>query len=92
MFKSKKIAAVAGVLGGFALIGAGAVQAFGAEGSGACLKDDRGNVRCEQVREYRLPADTQGKVRVANESEQNCSGAGVGVSCENRVIVGGKKS
>ncbi|MEU6526635.1 hypothetical protein ABZ892_28335 [Streptomyces sp. NPDC046924] len=43
------------------------------------------------MRGYRLPADTQGKIRVANESEQNCSGAGVGVSCENRVAVGGKK-
>ena len=32
------------------------------------------------------------KVRLVGESEQNCSGAGVGVSCENRVIAGGEKS
>ncbi|MFC5956324.1 hypothetical protein ACFP51_18160 [Streptomyces pratens] len=91
MFKSKRIAAAAGVLGGVALIGAGAVQAAGVEGPDSCLKDSKGDVRCEQVREYRLPADTQGKVRFANEQRQTCSGSGVEVSCVNGAVLGGGK-
>ncbi|MGY3201769.1 hypothetical protein [Streptomyces sp. TE5632] len=83
MFKSKKIAAVAGVLGGFALIGAGAVQAVGAEGPGDCVKDSKGTVRCEQVRQYQLPPDRSGKVRFANESTMSCSGSAARLSCVN---------
>ncbi|MFI8306837.1 hypothetical protein ACIF80_26035 [Streptomyces sp. NPDC085927] len=92
MFKSKKTAAVAGVLGGLALIGAGAVQAVGAEGSGGCVKDSRGTVRCEQVKEYRLPAGTQGKVRFTNEQKQTCSGSDVEVSCTNSSLLGGERA
>ncbi|WP_244297876.1 hypothetical protein [Streptomyces griseoflavus] len=65
MFKSKKIAAVAGVLGGFVLIGAGAAQAVGAEGPGDCVKDTKGTVRCAQVSEYEVTSDEYGKMRVA---------------------------
>ncbi|MCX2927604.1 hypothetical protein [Streptomyces sp. NEAU-W12] len=90
MSKSKKIAAVAGVLGGVALIGAGAVQAVGVEGSGRCVKDGKGTIRCEQAREYRLPAGTQGKVRFANEQKQTCSGSGADISCVNGSVLGGR--
>ncbi|GHB23062.1 hypothetical protein GCM10010377_11200 [Streptomyces viridiviolaceus] len=92
MFKSKKFAAVAGVVGGFALIGAGAVQAVGAEGHGACGKDSKGNVRCVQVREYQLPADNRGKVRIDNDSKLACSGSGGEVACVNGAVVRGEKS
>ncbi|MEV0694182.1 hypothetical protein [Streptomyces sp. NPDC050388] len=92
MFKSRKIAAVAGVLGGFALIGAGAVQAVGAEGPGDCVKDSQGNVRCEQVRRYQLPPDRSGKVRFVNESTMTCSGSAGRPSCVDSVVVGGGKS
>ncbi|MFF5155686.1 hypothetical protein ACFY3N_05350 [Streptomyces sp. NPDC000348] len=85
MFKSKKIAAVAGVLGGFALIGVGAVQAVGAEGPGDCVKDGKGNIRCEQVRQYQLPSDRNGKVRLVNESALACSGSAPRLSCVNGV-------
>ncbi|WP_081238755.1 hypothetical protein [Streptomyces viridosporus] len=92
MFKSKKIAVVAGVLGSFALIGAGAVQAVGAEGSGECAEDSKGNVRCVDVNEHEFTSDKYGKVRVANNMSQTCSGSGVEVSCANSVVVGDKKS
>ncbi|CAL9560451.1 hypothetical protein [Streptomyces sp. Tu 3180] len=92
MFQSKKIAAVAGVLGGFALIGVGAVQAVGAEGSGTCAENDKGNVRCADVNEYRFTSDEYGEVRVDNDMAQTCSGSGAEVSCASSVVVGGKKS
>ncbi|MEU5506307.1 hypothetical protein [Streptomyces fungicidicus] len=85
MFKSKKIAAVAGVLGGFVLIGAGAAQAVGAEGPGDCVKDSKGNIRCEQVRHYQLPADRNGKVRLVNESDLACSSSAPRLTCVNSV-------
>ncbi|MEV7858336.1 hypothetical protein AB0O86_05700 [Streptomyces hirsutus] len=92
MFKSKEIAVAAGFLGGVALLGAGAVQAVGAEGSGSCPKGSEGDVRCERVREYRLPADTQGKVRFTDEQKQTCSGSGVEVACVNGAVLGGGKA
>ncbi|MFF9215475.1 hypothetical protein [Streptomyces viridosporus] len=92
MFKSKKIAAVAGVLGGFALIGVGAVQAVGAEDPGDCVKGSRGTVRCEQARQYRLPADREGRVRFVNESTMTCSGSVPELSCANSVAADGGKS
>ncbi|MEF9903958.1 hypothetical protein [Streptomyces sp. P9-A2] len=92
MFEPKKIAAAAGILGGVALIGTGAVQAVGVEGSGSCLKGGKGTIRCEQVREYRLPADLQGKVRFTNEQEQTCSGSGVEVSCASGALLGGGRA
>jgi len=91
MFKSKKIAAVAGVLGGFVLIGAGAVQAVGAEGPGDCVKDSKGTVRCAQVSEYEVTSDEYGKMRVVNDSQQTCSG-GDKVSCTSSFAVPGGKS
>ncbi|MEU2602131.1 hypothetical protein [Streptomyces hirsutus] len=92
MFEPKKIAAAAGALGGLALIGSGAVRAVGAEGSGSCAKDGRSDIRCEQVREYRLPADLQGKVRFTDEREQACSGSGAEASCANGALLGGEKA
>ncbi|MFF5155688.1 hypothetical protein ACFY3N_05360 [Streptomyces sp. NPDC000348] len=91
MFKSKKIAAVAGVLGGFALIGVGAVQAVGAEGPGGCVKDSKGTVRCAQVTEYEVTSDEHGRMRVVNDSTQTCSG-GNEVSCTSSFVVPGEKS
>ncbi|PWI09662.1 hypothetical protein DIZ27_16465 [Streptomyces sp. NWU339] len=83
MFKSKKIAAVAGVLGGFALIGA--VQAVAAEDPGNCVKDGKGAVRCEQVRQYQPPSDGSGEARFVNESTMTCSGSTARLSCVNSV-------
>ncbi|MEV0694184.1 hypothetical protein [Streptomyces sp. NPDC050388] len=91
MFKSKKIAAVAGVLGGFALIGAGAVQAVGAEGPGDCVKDSQGNVRCAQVAKYEVTSEEYGKIHVVNDSSQTCSGGGK-ASCTSSFVIPGKKS
>ncbi|MGW5213319.1 hypothetical protein ACWEQO_19460 [Streptomyces sp. NPDC004051] len=92
MFKSKKIAAVAGVLGGFALIGAGAVQAFGAEDPGNCTKDSAGAVRCVQVNEQKVTTDDSGKVHFVNESKQACSSEGAEVSCTSSASFPNKKS
>ncbi|GAA3498169.1 hypothetical protein GCM10019016_052720 [Streptomyces prasinosporus] len=92
MFNSKKIAAAAGVLGGFALIGVGAVQAVGAEGSGKCAEGDKGSVRCADVSEQRFTSDKYGKVRVNSDTAHACSGSGAEVSCASSVVVGGKKS
>ncbi|MFF0107033.1 hypothetical protein [Streptomyces hirsutus] len=92
MVKSNKIAAVAGVLGGLALIGAGAVQAFGAEGPGNCVKDKEGTVRCVQVNEQKITTDQHGKIHFVNESKQTCSGGNAEVSCANSVVLPGKKS
>ncbi|QEU85816.1 hypothetical protein [Streptomyces viridosporus] len=88
MFKSKKIAAVTGVLGGFALIGVGAVQAVGAENPGNCVKDSRGTVRCEQVTEYEVRSKDHGKISFVNDSRQTCSG-GPEVSCTSSVTLPG---
>ncbi|MGW3683697.1 hypothetical protein [Streptomyces prasinus] len=92
MLESKRVAAAAGLLGGVVLIGAGAVQAAGVEGSGSCVGDGRGGIRCEQVREYRLPADLQGKVRFTGRQEQTCSGSGAEVSCANGALLGGERA
>ncbi|MFF8030999.1 MULTISPECIES: hypothetical protein [unclassified Streptomyces] len=88
MFNSKKIVAAAGVLGSFALIGLGAVQAVGAENAGTCAEDSKGNLRCVQQNEYRL-TEKDGKVRVDNKTSQTCSGKGE-LSCENTLVVGEK--
>ncbi|MGY3201767.1 hypothetical protein [Streptomyces sp. TE5632] len=88
MFKSKKIAAVAGVLGGFALIGAGAVQAVGAEGPGDCVKDSKGTVRCAQATKHEVTSEEYGKIRFVNDSRQTCSG-GPEVSCTSSVTLPG---
>ncbi|MFD0228026.1 hypothetical protein ACWGPD_06720 [Streptomyces hirsutus] len=92
MVKSKKIAAAAGVLGGLALIGAGAVQAFGADDSGNCVKGKDGTVRCVQVSKQEITTDQYGKIHFVNESKQSCSGGNAEVSCTNSVVLPGKKS
>ncbi|MER5991091.1 MULTISPECIES: hypothetical protein [Streptomyces] len=93
MFKSKKIAAtVAGILGGFALIGAGALQAVGAEGSGECTEDVKGNVRCVQVNEQRITRGEDGKVHLDQTASQDCSGSGGELSCVSSVVLGDRES
>ncbi|GGX10006.1 hypothetical protein GCM10010297_34470 [Streptomyces malachitofuscus] len=88
MFQSKKIA-VAGLLGSLALIGAGAAQAVGVESSGSCTKNDKGQVRCVQVSEYRV-TEQDGKVRVDNKMSQTCSGKGE-LSCSSTLSVKGEE-
>ncbi|WP_406330118.1 hypothetical protein [Streptomyces sp. NBC_00203] len=92
MFNSKKITAVAGVLGSFALIGVGAVQAFGADGPGKCVDDGKGHIRCVQVSEYKLTTDKGGNVYLVNKSTQTCPTAHSQVTCTSSVVVPGKKS
>ncbi|GAB2806222.1 hypothetical protein GCM10027073_43660 [Streptomyces chlorus] len=93
MVKSKKIAAAAaGALGGLALIGAGAVQAFGADGPDNCVKGKDGTVRCVQASEQEITTDQYGKIHFVNESKQTCSGGSAEVSCTNSVVLPGKKS
>ncbi len=91
MFTSKKIAALAGALAGFALIGGGAVQAVGAEDPGGCTKDSKGTVTCAQVSEHEVTSDEYGRIRVVNDSTQSCSG-GDEVSCTSSFTVPGEKS
>ncbi|MFF1275695.1 hypothetical protein ACFVZC_20170 [Streptomyces marokkonensis] len=91
MIKSKKFVATAvGILGGFALIGAGAVQAVGAEAAAQCASDGKGNTRCVQ-HEYQVTTDEYGKLRIDNESTQNCTGSH-GMSCVSTLVVPGEKS
>jgi hypothetical protein len=46
MFSRKKIAAISWFLGGAAVIGAGATQAYAAGPHGHCTRDSRGSVTC----------------------------------------------
>ncbi|NGO11682.1 hypothetical protein G5C60_29825 [Streptomyces sp. HC44] len=75
MLNSKKIAAAvaAGVLGSFALMGAGsgAVQAFAGDGSGRCVDDGNGQVRCEYVKKRHLVTDTLEYLGIGNKSTQD---------------------
>ncbi|MDN3267730.1 hypothetical protein [Streptomyces sp. MA15] len=89
MFQSKKIA-VAGLLGGLALTGFGAVQAVGAESPGNCTKDDKGQIRCVQVSEHRV-TEQDGKVRIDSKVSQSCSGKGE-VKCTSSLVLEGEKS
>lgn len=93
MLNSKKITAAAavGVLGGFALIGVGAVQAFGHAGPGTCVDDGKGHVRCVGVSEYKVTTDKGGTVHVVNESTQTCPSSQSEVTCVSNVVVPGKK-
>ncbi|MFD7402534.1 hypothetical protein ACFV7R_07635 [Streptomyces sp. NPDC059866] len=91
MLNSKKIAAAVGVLGSFALIGAGAVQAF-ADGSGACVDDGNGSKRCSQVREYQVTTDQHGNITVVNDSTQDCPASGGQINCVSDFSVPGKNS
>ncbi|MEU2599384.1 hypothetical protein [Streptomyces hirsutus] len=92
MVKSNKIAAAAGVLSGLALIGAGAVQAFGAEDPDNCVKDEKGTIRCVQVSEQEIVTDQYGTIHFVNKSEQTCSGENAEVSCTNSVVLPAEKS
>ncbi|GAB2458058.1 hypothetical protein [Streptomyces incanus] len=93
MVKSKKIAAAAaGVLGGLALIGAGAVQAFSADAPDNCVKGGDGTVRCAQVNKQEITTDQHGKIHFVNESKQTCSGGNAEVSCANSVVLPAEKS
>jgi hypothetical protein len=92
MLNSKKIAAAVGVLGSFALIGAGAAQAFAGGGSGNCVDDGNGRTRCTQVREYQVTTDKSGNVTVVNDSTQSCPASGGQIECVSSFAVPGKKS
>lgn len=94
MIKSRSIASVAaGVLAGFALIGAGTGPAAAAEGPGGCVDDGRGTVRCVQVTEERLTVDRDGTVRhVTNGSKPACSASAGSISCETSVSTDHGKS
>jgi hypothetical protein len=85
MLNWKKIAAAAGVLCGFALIGFGAGQAVGADAHGGCTRDVKGDVSCVQESEYRVTSDQNGNVRMDNEQAQNCSST----NCVSSLFVSG---
>jgi len=87
MVKSKKmLTTAAGVVGGLALLAFGAVQAVGAENPGTCTKDDKGNLRCVQVSEYRVTETDRG-VRIDNNTSQSCSGKGE-LTCASNLVAG----
>ncbi|MEV6593792.1 hypothetical protein [Streptomyces acidicola] len=94
MLNSKKIAAVAaaGLLGSFALVGGGAVQAFAADGAGRCVEDGNGQVRCVDQGKYKVTTDKAGNVTVVNNSSQTCPTSQSQVSCVSDVVVPGKSS
>ena len=93
MLNSKKIAAAvaAGVLGGFALVGVGAVQAFGQD-PGRCVDGGKGDVHCTQQSKYKVTTDKAGNVTVVNHSTQTCPTSHSQVTCVSSVAVPGKKS
>ncbi|NGO11679.1 hypothetical protein G5C60_29810 [Streptomyces sp. HC44] len=94
MLNSKKIAAAAaaGVLGSFALIGVGAVQAFADGGAGQCADDGMGHVRCSQTSTYKVGKDKAGNVHVVNNSTQSCPTTHSQVTCISDVVVPGKRA
>ncbi|AWW39517.1 MULTISPECIES: hypothetical protein [Streptomyces] len=92
MLSSKKMAAVAGFLGGLALIGAGAVQAYGIDGAGTCVEDGAGHIRCVQVSQHEVTTDKDGNVTVVNQSTQNCPTSHSQATCVDNAVVGGAKS
>ncbi|MEU0899101.1 hypothetical protein [Streptomyces massasporeus] len=87
MFDSKKTAAVAAVLGTFALMGLGAVQASAQGGPGTCVEDGAGHVRCVQMSEYQVIKDKRGNVTVVNDSTQTCPASRSQVSCVDSVAL-----
>ncbi|MEU2536596.1 hypothetical protein [Streptomyces iakyrus] len=86
MFDSKKTAAVAMVLGAFALMGVGAVQASAQGGPGTCVEDGAGHVRCVQMSEYQVIKDKRGNVTVVNDSTQACPASRSQVTCVDSVV------
>ncbi|MFD5335936.1 hypothetical protein [Streptomyces hawaiiensis] len=91
MLTSKKIAAVAGILGSFALIGVGATQASAEGGPGKCVDDGNGHVRCVELSQYTYTTD-KGKVTVVNNTTQECPTSHSQVSCVSSAVVPGKKA
>ncbi|WPP29899.1 hypothetical protein [Streptomyces sp. CL7] len=91
MFKSKKMSAVAAVLGGVVLLGVGGGQAVATESPAKCSDDGQGNVLCTDTGERELTSETYGKVRIVNDVRQNCSGEGADVSCGTSLTVDGQK-
>jgi hypothetical protein len=87
MFDSKKTAAVAAVVGAFALMGLGTVQASAQGGPGTCVEDSAGHVRCVQMSEYQVIKDKRGSVTVVNDSTQACPTSRSQVSCVDSVAV-----
>ncbi|OUC95188.1 hypothetical protein [Streptomyces swartbergensis] len=89
MLNSKKIAAAvtAGVLGGFALIGGGAVPAAAQGGPGRCVDDGKGHVRCVQPSTYKLTRSKDGGVHLSNESTQTCPASHRQVTCVDSVVL-----
>ncbi|CAM5704436.1 hypothetical protein [Streptomyces purpurascens] len=92
MLNSKKIAAVAGILGSFALIGVGAAQASALGDPGKCVDDGNGQVRCVELSQYTYTTDKGGKVTVTNNSSQDCPTAHSQVSCVSSTVVPGKRA
>jgi len=90
MLNSKKIAAAVGVMGSFALIGAGTVQAFAGDGSGKCSDDGKGHVRCVQVSEYQVTTDKHGNITIVNDTTQNCPAAHGQITCVSTAAVPGR--
>ncbi|MFE9026050.1 hypothetical protein ACFYOA_07270 [Streptomyces iakyrus] len=91
MLTSKKIAALAGVLGSFALVGVGAAQASANGGPGKCVDDGNGHVRCVELSQYTYTTD-KGKVTVVNHATQECPTSHSQVSCVSSAVVPGKKA
>ncbi|MYS92562.1 MULTISPECIES: hypothetical protein [Streptomyces] len=92
MLDTKKIAAVAaaGVLGGFALIGGGVVQAAAQGGPGRCVDDGKGHVHCVQTSTYKLTTSKDGGVHLSNESTQTCPASRGQVTCVDSVVLPGR--
>ncbi|MGV4981900.1 hypothetical protein ACWC0C_07310 [Streptomyces sp. NPDC001709] len=59
MLRTKKIAALSGLIGGLAVTCAGIAQAHAAAGPGVCTRDLQGNVTCIQRIEGVIPQDGQ---------------------------------
>lgn len=57
MFSRKQIAAVTGLVGGFAVAAAGLAPAYAAGGPGTCTRDVLGSVTCTQRIEGELAPD-----------------------------------
>ncbi|CAL9442318.1 hypothetical protein C1708_21300 [Streptomyces sp. DH-12] len=91
MFKSKKMSAVAAVLGGVVLLGLGGGQGVAAESPAKCSDDGQGNVRCADTGERELTSETYGTVHLVNDVRQSCSGGGADVSCGTSLTIDGEK-
>ncbi|EFL32230.1 predicted protein [Streptomyces viridochromogenes DSM 40736] len=92
MLNSRKIAAVAGLLGSFALIGVGAAQATTDGDPGKCVEDGNGQVRCVDLSQYTYTTENGNKVTVVNNSTQDCPTSHSQVSCVSDTVVSGKKA